>query len=68
VTNIHKVLSRGIYLGGRIEDRFPFTEHISFSSLNQPRNSFDFGELKPAKEFTIEKEFTTKGMSQDNTG
>jgi hypothetical protein len=38
VTNVHKILSRRLYLRGQIEYRFPFTVkkkgHVPFSRLN----------------------------------
>jgi hypothetical protein len=34
MTNIHKVIHRGLYLRGQTEDRFPFTGHVPFSGLN----------------------------------
>jgi hypothetical protein len=43
VNNIHKVLSRGLYLKGQIENRFPFTGQAPFSGLNQPSDSLSFG-------------------------
>jgi hypothetical protein len=59
VTNIHKVLRKGLYLRGQIEDRFSFTGHVPFSCLTQPRDALVFGELTSAKEFTVEKVFIT---------
>jgi hypothetical protein len=47
--NIHKVLSTGLYLRYQIDDKFPFSGHVPFSSL--------------FREFTTAEEMTTAIMT-----
>jgi hypothetical protein len=54
VINIHKVLSRGSYKRSQTEGRFSFIDHVSFSGLNQQRDSLVY-----LGEFIIAEEFTT---------
>jgi hypothetical protein len=56
VTNIHKVLTRWIYLKDMIEDRSSFTGHMPFSGPDLPRDYLVFWRTYIAKEFTLEKE------------
>jgi hypothetical protein len=49
VTNIHKVLNRGVYLRGEFEDKYPFTRRCHY--LNQTRECCLLEEFTPAKEF-----------------